>query len=57
MVIILKISENLATLVFLEMKGFWNNYNVITSVHDFTNRVFLRDSNYIVDMVMWEKVW
>ena len=25
------------------------------SVHDFTNKISLRDSNYIVNVVMWQK--
>ena len=28
-------------------------YNVIIPVHDFTNKTSLRDSNYIVDVVIW----
>ena len=30
-------------------------YGVITSVSDFTNKILQRDSNYIVDVVMWPK--
>ena len=32
-------------------------YDVIISVYDVTNKVLSRDSNYIVDVVMWEKWW
>ena len=33
---------------------FWNkDYGVITSVHDVTNKILSRDSNYIVDVITW----
>ena len=32
------------------------NYDVITSVHDVTNKILSCDSNYIVDVFMWPKV-
>ena len=31
------------------------NYEVIIYVHDVTNKTLLRDSDYIVDLVMWPK--
>ena len=35
---------------------FWNKvYDVIAFVHDVTNKILPRDSNYIVDLVMWPK--
>ena len=56
MVTILMISAKMVTLGLLKIKVFENKgYDVITSVHDFTNKILLRDSNYIVDAVMWPK--
>ena len=55
-IIILMMSAKLATLGFLNIKVFWNKgYNVIVSVHDVTNKLLSRDSNYVVDVVMWPK--
>ena len=52
---ILKVSANLATLGRLKIRLFRNEgYDVIISVHD-VNKILSRDSNYIVDMVMWPK--
>ena len=49
-------SSKLATLGLLKRKVFWNKgYEVITSVYDVTNKVLSRESNYIVDVVMWPK--
>ena len=49
-------SEKLATLGLLKIKAFWNGgYDVIISVHEFTNKILSLDSNYIVDVVMWPK--
>ena len=40
----------------LKIRVFWNNnYDVIISVHDVTNKVLSPDSNYITDVVMWSK--
>ena len=56
MVAILIMSDKLATLSLLEIKVSWNKgYDVIISVHDVTNKILLRDSNYIVDAVMCPK--
>ena len=56
MVTILMMSANMATTDFLKIKFFWNKgYDVIISVHDVTNNIFLCGSNYIVDGVMWLK--
>ena len=55
----LMISAKIATLVLLELKVFWNKgYNVIisVSVHDITNKIESRDSNYIVDVIMRPKI-
>ena len=30
-------------------------YKVINFVHDITNKILSRDSNYIADVVMWPK--
>ena len=49
-------SEKLATLDLLKIKVFWSKgYDVIISVYDLTNKILSRDSNYIVDVVMWLK--
>ena len=49
-------SAKLATLGLLKIKIFWNKgYDVITSVYGVTNKVLSRDSNYIVDVMMWPK--
>ena len=56
MVTILMMSAKMATLGLLKIKVFWNKgYDVITSVCDVTNKILSRDSNYIVDVVMWPK--
>ena len=46
-------SVKLATLGLLKIKAFWNKgYDVIISV---IKIILSRDSNYIVDVVMWPK--
>ena len=46
----------MATPGLLKIKVFWNkDYDVINSVHEVTNKFLSRDSNYIVDVVMWPK--
>ena len=56
MVTILMMSAKIATPGLLKVKVFWNNgYDAIISVHDVTNKILLRDSNYIIDVVMWPK--
>ena len=53
---ILMMSGNLATLGPYEIKVFWNKgYDLIISVHDVTNKILSRDSNYIENGVMWAK--
>ena len=40
----------------LKIRVFWNKgYDVIIFVHDVTNKILSRDSNYIIDLVMWPK--
>ena len=52
-VTILMMSAKMATLGLLRMKVFLNeSYDVIISVHDVTNKILLRDLNYIVDLIM-----
>ena len=50
MAAIFMMSANFATLAFWTKR-----YQVITSVHDVTNKFLSRDSNYTVDVVMWPK--
>ena len=46
----------MATLGFLKINVFWNKgYDVTTYVHEVTNKILTRDSNYIVNVVMWPK--
>ena len=54
MVTILMMSAKIATLDLLKIKVFWNKgYDVIIFVHDVINKTLSRESNYIVDVVMW----
>ena len=40
----------------LKITLFWSKgYEVIIYVHDVTSKILSRDSNYIVDVVMWRK--
>ena len=49
-------SAKMATSDFFKIKVFWNKgYDVIIPVHDVNNKILSRDSNYIVDVVMWPK--
>ena len=49
-------SAKLATPGLFKIKIFWNKgYDVIIPVYDVTSKIVSRDSNYIVDMVMWPK--
>ena len=49
-------STKAATLGLPKVKIFSNkSCDVITSVYDVTNIIFLRHSNHIVDVVMWQK--
>ena len=56
MVAILMMSTKMVTLGLLKIKVFWNkDYDVIIYVHDVNNKILSRDSNCIVDVVMWPK--
>ena len=49
-------SAKMATTGLLKITVFWNKgYDVIISVIDATDKILLRDSNYIVDVFMWPK--
>ena len=49
-------SAKITTLGLLKIKVFWNKgYGVTISVHDGTKKTLSRDSNYIVDVVVWPK--
>ena len=53
MVTTLMMTAKVATLGFLKIKVFLNKfYDVITCVHDVTNKILSLKSNYIVNMVM-----
>ena len=55
---ILTMSAKLTTLGLFKIKAFLNkSHDIIISVHDVTSKIILtqRDSNYIVDVVMWPK--
>ena len=53
MVAILMMLSNLATPGLFKIMVFQSKgYGVIISVHDVTDKVFSRDSNYIVDLLM-----
>ena len=46
----------MATQDLLKIKVFWSKaYNAIISVHDVTSNILSRDSNYVVDLVIWSK--
>ena len=49
-------STKMATSGLFQIKVFWNKgYDLIIPIHDVTNKILSRDSNYIVDLVMWPK--
>ena len=49
-------SAEMVTPGLLKITVFWNKgYDVIISVDDVTNKILTRDSNYIVDVLMWPK--
>ena len=53
---ILMMSAKMVTIELLKIKLFWNKgYDVTISVHDVTNKILLRDSNYFIDVVIWPK--
>ena len=56
MIAILMMSAKLATLGLLKIKIFWNEcYDFKISVYDVTNKILLRESNHIVDVITWPK--
>ena len=57
MVAILIASAKVTSLGLLKTKVFWNEGydDVIISVHEVTNKILSRESNHIVDVVMWLK--
>ena len=53
MVTILMMSAKITTPDLLKIRVFLNNgYDVTIFVHDVTNKILSRDSNYIIDVVM-----
>ena len=57
MITILMVSEKIAALGLIQLKIFWNKSNDLKIfVYEVTKKKFLRDSNYIVDVVMWPKL-
>ena len=49
-------SAKLATSALLKRKISWfKGYDVIILDYDVTNKILSRDSNYIVELVMWPK--
>ena len=49
-------SAKKATLGLLKIKVFKNkDYHIIVFVHKFIDKILSRDSDYIVDVVMWPK--
>ena len=56
MITILMMSTKLTTPGLLKIKIFRNKgYDVMIPDYDVTDKILSRDSNYIVDMVMWPK--
>ena len=56
MVAILMMPLKLATLGLLKINLFWEKVcNVTIFAHDVTNKILLLQSNFIVDMAMWQK--
>ena len=46
----------MATLDLLKIRVFWyKGYDVIISVHEVANKFLSRNSNYIIDVVIWPK--
>ena len=56
MVAILMMSAKMTTPGLLRISIFQNkSYDIIIFVHDVTNKILSRDSDYIADVVMWPK--
>ena len=57
LVIILMVSAKVATPGLLKGTVFWNKwYDVIIFVNDVVKKILSRDSNYIVDVFMWQSL-
>ena len=53
MITVWMMPAKMATLALLKIKVFRNKgYDVIISIYDVINKILLRDSNFIVDVVM-----
>ena len=51
------IAAKMATPGLLKITVFWTkDYDVIITVDEVTNKILLRDWNYIVDMFMWQSL-
>ena len=51
------ISAKMAASGLLQIEVFWSkDYDVIISVHNITNKMLSRDSNYVADLAMWPKL-
>ena len=49
-------AAKMAVVSLLKIKVFWNkDYDFVIYVHDVANKILSRDSNYIVDVVIWPK--
>ena len=49
-------SAKLYTLGLLKIKVFWNeDYDVIISAHNVTNKILSCDTNYVIGVAMWPK--
>ena len=49
-------SAKMATPGLLKINVFWNiGFDLIISANDVTKKILSRDSNYIVDVVVWPK--
>ena len=47
---------NIATSDLPQVKIFWDkDYDAIISLHDITKKNLSRDTNHIIDMIMWRK--
>ena len=55
MVAILMMSAKMATPGLLKIKVFWSKGYVIIPVHDVINKIWSRDSNFVVDVVRCPK--
>ena len=52
---ILMMWAKLATLDLFKIKVFWSkSYDIIIFFHDVSNKILLGNSNYVLDVVMWQ---